>query len=586
VHAGARLANDAERRVIERLRAATDGRARVYANVGFVARTRAQGPAHDGEADAVVVDPERGLLVIEIKDGTPSRDRSGQWRLGDRPLKRSPFDQAMANKHDLVGLLRGLPGWPPHLEPRAGHAVAFPKVDLASLPPGHALLGLDAPREIILDADALATPEATARALDRAYAWWVGDGSRGGPLDDRAMALIDTHLAPTVELRRLIRHDVDDARGRLAQVSRAQALVLNQARHLRRLEIVGPAGSGKSLVAVEKARRLARDGYRTLFACFNQALATAVHRDTADDPALGGRLVVSTFHRLAERLGSDARVLPPRPEPVPQAWWDETLPGALDQAIDALPDERFHALVVDEGQDFEPAWLLSLQLLLHDPDDGVLWVFHDPGQALFRDDRVAELGLEQFELFEDYRSPGPVAALAARFYRGPGEPIAMMEEGRAPRIVEAEPGRDTVEAVRRELHRLLVDEGVRPWQVVVLSGGSAEKSEVWRRRRFGNVELWNGAIDDDGRSLGLPADEVPEEPADAGVVLFETIRRFKGLEREVVVLCELPAEAPRLDALLYTALTRATAHVVVIAPAALAPRLAGTAAATPDPRAR
>lgn len=337
-------------------------------------------------------------------------------------------------------------------------------------------------------------------------------------------------------------------------------------------------------MAVERARRLARDGYRTLFACFNQALATAVHRDAAADPDLGGRLVVSTFHRLAERLGTGAGVLPPRPEPVPQSWWDETLPAALDAAIDALPDERFHALVIDEGQDFEPAWLLSLQLLLHDPDDGVLWVFHDPGQALFRDDRVAELGLERIELFEDYRSPGPVAALAARFYRGPGEPVPMMAEGRAPTVVVAAPGRDTVEAVRRELHRLLEVEGVKGWQVVVLSGGSAEKSEVWRRRRFGNVELWNGAIDDAGRSLGLPADAVPEEPADAGVVLFETIRRFKGLEREVVVLCELPAEAPRLDALLYTALTRATADVVAIVPPELAPRLAGRAAATPDPR--
>ena len=57
-------------------------------------------------------------------------------------------------------------------------------------------------------------------------------------------------------------------------------------------------------------------------------------------------------------------------------------------------------------------------------------------------------------------------------------------------------------------------------------------------------------------------------------MLFETIRRFKGLERPVVVLCELPETGDRLDALLYTALTRATAHLVVIAPPALAGRFA------------
>ena len=81
------------------------------------------------------------------------------------------------------------------------------------------------------------------------------------------------------------------------------------------------------------------------------------------------------------------------------------------------------------------------------------------------------------------------------------------------------------------------------------------------------------------RSLGLPAEEVPDEPPDAGIVLFETIRRFKGLERPVVVLCELPETGERLDQLLYTALTRATAHLVVIAPPALAARLRETATA-------
>ena len=51
------------------------------------------------------------------------------------------------------------------------------------------------------------------------------------------------------------------------------------------------------------------------------------------------------------------------------------------------------------------------------------------------------------------------------------------------------------------------------------------------------------------------------------------IRRFKGLERPVVILCELPEAGVRLQQLLYTALTRVTAHLVVIAPPVLADRL-------------
>ena len=81
----------------------------------------------------------------------------------------------------------------------------------------------------------------------------------------------------------------------------------------------------------------------------------------------------------------------------------------------------------------------------------------------------------------------------------------------------------------------------------------------------------DSALHDDGRSKGLAPEDVPDEPDE---VLFETIRRFKGLEREVVVLAELPTEGDRLDELLDVGLTRATTELVAIAPPVLARRLA------------
>lgn len=104
----------------------------------------------------------------------------------------------------------------------------------------------------------------------------------------------------------------------------------------------------------------------------------------------------------------------------------------------------------------------------------------------------------------------------------------------------------------------------------MLSGASAGSSEVWRHRRFGNACLENAAIHDDGTSRGLAPEDVPDEPDE---VQFESIRRFKGMEREVVVLVELPTDGDRLDELLYVGLTRARTELVVIAPPALARRL-------------
>ena len=59
------------------------------------------------------------------------------------------------------------------------------------------------------------------------------------------------------------------------------------------------------------------------------------------------------------------------------------------------------------------------------------------------------------------------------------------------------------------------------------------------------------------------------------VILCDTIRRFKGLERPVVVLVELRADDPRLARLLYVGASRARQHLVVIGSAGVLQALAG-----------
>ena len=279
---------------------------------------------------------------------------------------------------------------------------------------------------------------------------------------------------------------------------------------------------------------------------------------------------MTTFHRLCERLGTEAGVLPARPEPIPQGWWDETLQGALEAAIDALPDRRYHAVVVDEGQDFEARWFELLQRLLVDPGD-VFWVFHDPGQALIRADVVAGLGLERHELFENHRNPESIAALAARFYRGGEEVSALRETGRRHTLHHRRAGRrdargapqDAPPARRRRARPALAD------RRALGRNGNRERGLATAPVRERRPLQW--ALRDDGTSKGLAPEDVPDEPDE---ILFETIRRFKGMEREVVVLVELPVTGERLDELLYVGLTRATTELVVIAPPALARRLA------------
>ncbi len=160
------------------------------------------------------------------------------------------------------------------------------------------------------------------------------------------------------------------------------------------------------------------------------------------------------------------------------------------------------------------------------------------------------------------RNSGPIHRLAARYAKSLASASVLREEGREPDLVPAAPGRETLEALRRVVHRLTVDEGLAPWQIAVLTGRSLAKSDVWRQRVFGNQVLWNGSYDETGHLLGLSADRAPDQPTDT--ILFDSIRRFKGLEREVVVLVELDESDPRLAQLMYVGATRARHHLVVV----------------------
>lgn len=564
----------AEARVERAFRAALPVGARLFVNLAWVAPTRPGGPVREGEADLVVVDPEHGLLVVETKGGPLSRDAHGRWYTGGRALEVSPFEQARTSAHVLVEMVTADPRWAsrPDWRLRPLHAVACPDVDRASLAPRRAFvpatLGPDAPLELLLDRADFADRAATAAAIERVFAFWSGDGSRDRRLTDEQLAVIEAVLSPTAALRPLLAGDIEEGERAIIRPTRAQLHILDILGRVPRASVVGPAGSGKTILATEKARRLAEAGQRVLLVCFNAPLETALARRPDLDPFVAaGRLVVSTFHQLCERLGQEAGTLPRRPEPLEPAWFERDLPAALDAAIDRL-DHRWDAIVVDEGQDFEVGWLTSLTMLLDDPVAGIFYLFHDPSQAIYRPDEVARLGLGEFPLPGNCRNSRPIHDLVFRFYRGEVPADPMRDDGRPPEIVVAERGPATTEALRTVLHRLVKEEQVDPGRVAVLIGVSLTKSLVWRQRRFrGGIELWNPFVDDHGARRPRP---VANAIRPSGAIVADSIYRFKGLESDVVVLVELDPTDRRLDELLYVGGSRAKHHLVVIVPPALA----------------
>jgi hypothetical protein len=109
-------------------------------------------------------------------------------------------------------------------------------------------------------------------------------------------------------------------------------------------------------------------------------------------------------------------------------------------------------------------------------------------------------------------------------------------------VIPLHPSGQTV--TLRNLLRRPTEQGVKSWEIAILTGGSIKSSQVWREtRRNAGFPLWNDSFNEYGEHTGKAADELQEIPSD--IYLFESIRRFKGLESPYIIALDLPEKTER-----------------------------------------
>jgi superfamily I DNA/RNA helicase len=146
-----------------------------------------------------------------------------------------------------------------------------------------------------------------------------------------------------------------------------QATVLDHIRLMNRVEVQGGAGSGKTWLGVEQARRLAKQGKRVGLLCYSRGLTAYLKRRVELLPDDQRPAYVGALHELGVAWGA------PRGLDDDSDYWENRLPLQMHQMAPHLLDaERFDAFVVDEAQDFSDAWWRALVAGLRDPEgDGL-----------------------------------------------------------------------------------------------------------------------------------------------------------------------------------------------------------------------
>ena len=524
-----RFTTDSERAVWARLRDTLRDEDTLIANYRLTDETK------DHEADLIVVMPDVGVVVVEVK-GAGLAFRNGQWsiRRGNRERPIDPVDQVRTTRYAIRQYIELDPRWSESSRRRIrfAHSVVAPFTALDDdfyLP--------DCPRWMIHDKDD------QERLAERLADIPLGfDTHLVPPALDDCELIVDILSGRGVQVEPSVEDESAERQDRADRLTQEQGLILGVTRLLRRVEIRGGAGSGKTVLALTQARQLTqgragRKPERVALLCYSMGLASHFTRETSSWKYNHRPAFVGTFEDLANLWGIESGS---REDPT---FWEERLPLLMAERAAELPQtHRFDSFVVDEAQDFAESWWRPLLAALRDEEEGGLFLYSDENQRLFQRFGRPSVPLVPLVLDHNLRNTKQIAEV----FR-PLAPLNMrLQGGDGPEVLHVQADPDDAMDVADDQVEALLDEGWAPGSVALLTTGRRHPEQMSRQDLDGQTGYWDSFWDEDQ-------------------IFYGHVLGFKGLERRAVVLCiNEDGTRERFRERIYVGLSRATDRLIVV----------------------
>ena len=486
------------------------------------------GYVKDGEADFVVLAPGLGLVVIEVKGSKEFKvDGAGIWHRLQHDgswfaLRQSPPEQAMGNMHTLAGFLKEKYRWM-EFPGRYAYLVIYPQGETRDL-------GMFDESTVATRRHMNQLASRIRNALEKR-----GHGGLGEqftlPVVERVIDQLKNRKFHLVKVDS--GDDVEDDKTKIEQLTRQQFATLRGLFDLPRVAVLGPAGSGKTVLAIWRLKAHIDDGRRAIYVCFNKNLANSLRLLNPDHAEF-----IWSIDRLFLKICPGASV--PVDKDRLAKFFGEELPGLV---IDRSPSlDKYDAIIVDEGQDLSEFQALALHELL--AGDGVWSFFADWRQDLYRRGTGTPIGAEVvFTLRHNCRNTRKINDATNRYARTAIPSMPGMPEGVTP----------TIEVVKNQADRAwtLAKQWSGEGAIAILSPYSLALSAMHGQKNGHGLKL-----SEDIKDLGA-----------RDTVYFSTIRSFKGIEAAAVIVVDLDVPGEREafgEEDLYVASTRATTRLAML----------------------
>jgi hypothetical protein len=427
----------------------------------------------DGQADFIILAPNQGLMFLEVKGAAGMAIREGQcyWLRDDGGLgnaTESPFAQAQANKHNVVGILRkrgfggnAFPG-------RYGHMVVFPRAR-GAVPTSHE-------NNVVVCQDGMADLRQRIQTAFNLF----GDEATAAQFSQPAFNNIVRHLEENTKFVAVAAADAEEDNRKIEALTVQQWTAFQGILGNQRVLVNGVAGSGKTVLALWAANQFAQDGKRVLFLCFNKLLKRWIDGQC---PVRSRKFDVETFHSFtARQCGEAGHAFQVRSAQD----WENRAPNALLDAVDALGERgKYDAVIVDEAQDFHPQWFTPVEFLLSEGESR-LFVFSDPRQRIYAAKPVEIQNMSRYELSMNCRSTKAISGFCGKVVASKIACFDHAPEGITPEIRDATQNVQDRRAKVREIVLGWLDGGFAPRDHAISQSGKEvyacfQGSKAWRR---------------------------------------------------------------------------------------------------------
>lgn len=511
--------SNAERKVFAKLEAALPQN-------GFTAYHSLNLPHHPykrfGEIDFLLCGPD-GLFVLEVKGGGVKCDAKRRWhfinRYGKDAVKsESPFAQAESALHGFRKNLERHFSISQINRFAIGYGVVLPDCDLQP--------GAEWDRQTYANT---ADMQDFERWLDAFIRYWRKKHGRtraATPPDAATIKAVKSFIRPQFEAIVPLYIQASQAEEQICSLTESQLNLIDMVSENPRILCLGGAGTGKTFLAMELARRWTAGGDPVLLACHSPWLKCYLE-SRFDIP----NLTVSTTASLAvtaRRAGVD----------------------------------RYTALIADEGQDlFNWKDLEALEPFIKGGFDRGKWcVFYDINNQsnLFGGidaetlDLLEQSGSIKFRLTHNVRNTKTILdTIKSRL----GADMGIESVGAGPEVCEyhAHSEEEAASLLAEEIDRVITRGGLSADQVTILS------PHPW--------PLSTGALLPDklARTIAI-LDEYAVRQFPPAQLSFGEITAFKGMENEAIIIVDLPEPRPGTtdQVLHYVGMSRARAILSVI----------------------